>query len=253
MDDFYTICKGLTDPVFIIFILLIVALIFCFIGRRKNSNILILVLGLAVLFLYGASISPVANYLAYSLEKDYFRAPAIKKPLDIIVVLGGGAHDIHALDRTYASETSVARLLHGVEVFNKYGAKYFICAGKGSAKMSEAEVMAQMALALGVPKEKIRIDAKSNNTWEHVVELNKIFTNNDIYIGIVTSGYHMKRSEREFKKYFKNVMPLPASYLYSSATEKNVLKYIPQTTVLNATATSLRERISSIWYEIKGI
>ena len=119
--------------------------------------------------------------------------------------------------------------------------------------MSEGEIMAQMASALGVPKEKIRIDVKSNNTWEHAVELNKMFVNKNIYVGIVTSGYHMKRSEKEFKKYFSNIVPLPASYLYSSPKEKNVLKYIPQIESLNTTATALRDLIGSIWYEIKGI
>jgi uncharacterized SAM-binding protein YcdF (DUF218 family) len=251
MDNFYTICKGFTDPVFIIFFLLIVALILCFMSSKKKNGTLLL--GLAIVLLYGASIYPVANYLAYSLEKDYLHMPAVIKPLDVIVVLGGGAHDIHALNRTFASETSAARLLHGVEMFNKYGAKCFICAGKGTARIPEGEVMAQMALALGVPKEKIRIDAKSDNTWEHAAELNKIFTNKNIHIGIVTSGYHMKRSEREFKKYFSNIVPLPASYLYSSPTEKNVLKYIPQTAALNATATTLREIIGLIWYAVKGV
>jgi uncharacterized SAM-binding protein YcdF (DUF218 family) len=251
MDDLYTICKGFTDPVFLIFILLIAALILCFIGGRKNNGILIL--GLAILLLYGFSIIPVANYLAYSLEKDYFRAPVVKKPIDVIVVLAGGVHDINVLNNTFASEASATRLLHGVEIFNKYGAKYFICAGKGVGKRPEGEVMAKKALALGVPKEKIRIDAKSNNTWEHAVELNKMLPNKNIYMGIVTSGYHMKRAEKEFKKYFNNIVPLPASYSYSSPVERNMLKYIPQTAALNATATTLRELIGSIWYAIKGI
>ena len=252
MEDIYLIFKGFVDPVFVIFSLLVIALILCFIGSRKKSGILIL--GLAILLLYGLSIAPVANYLVYSLEKDYLRAPTpAEKKIDVIVVLGGGAQDINILNRAFPSESTSARLLQGVEIFNKYGAKYFICAGKGAAKTSEAEVMAQLALTLGVPKEKIRIDAKSNNTWEHAVELNKMFVNKNIYVGIVTSGYHMKRSEKEFKKYFSNVVPLPASYSYSSQSERNVLKYIPQTATLNATATTLREFIGSIWYEIKGV
>lgn len=250
MEDVYLVFKSFTDPVFIIFILLIVALILCFTGSKNKNSILIL--GLAILLLYGASNAPVANYFAYSLEKKYFRVPAIKKGLDVIIVLGGGAKDIHTMDNTFATEASAARLLHGVEIFNKYGAKYFICAGNGSGKISEGEVMAQMALALGVPKEKIRIDAKSHNTWEHAVELNKMLADKSLYIGIVTSGYHMKRSEKEFKKYFNKVLPLPASYFYSSLIERNVLKYIPQTEALNVTTIALRELIGSIWYEIKS-
>jgi len=50
VEDLYTICKGLTDPVFIILMLLVVALIVCFISSKKKSGILIL--GLAILLLY---------------------------------------------------------------------------------------------------------------------------------------------------------------------------------------------------------
>ncbi len=253
MESLYAVCKGFTDPVFIIFILLVAALIVCSIGSKKKNGILIL--GLAIFLLYGLSIAPVPNYLAYSLEKDYFNMPEIKKPLDIIIVLGGGAQDIHALNHPIASESSSARLLHGVKIFNKYGARYLICAGKGVAEISEGELMAQMAVDLGVPRNRIRVDSKSNNTWEHAVELNKMFADKNINIGIVTSCYHMKRAEKEFKKYFKNVVPLPASYLYSSSSKpsKNVLRYIPQTGELSATAVALREFIGSAWYKIKSI
>jgi len=251
MENVYLIFKSFADPVFIIFILLIAALILCFAGSKNKNGILIL--GLAIILLYGASISPVPNYLAHNLEKDYLRVPPIKKAVDVIVVLGGGVYDIHTLNNTFPSESTAARLLYAIGIYNKYGAKYFICAGKGASRTSEGEVMAQMALALGVPKEKIRIDAKSNNTWEHAIELNKMFTNKNIYVGVVTSCYHMKRSEKEFKKYFSNVVPLPASYLYSSPTWRNMLNYIPQTASLNATATTLREFIGSVWYDIKGI
>jgi len=86
----------------------------------------------------------------------------------------------------------------------------------GLGKISNAELMAQTAAELGVPRNKIRIEPKSKNTREHAVEFNKLFTNKDFTIGLVTSACHMKRSEREFRKYFNNVLPLPSDYLYSS-------------------------------------
>jgi uncharacterized SAM-binding protein YcdF (DUF218 family) len=253
MEDLYAVCKAFTDPVFIIFILLTFALIFCFLNRRKNNNVPLLFLSAAILLLYGLSIEPVANYLAYSLEKDYFHPPVVKKPVEVIIVLGGGVHDINPLNSSFVSETSAARLLHGVEMLNKYGAKHLICAGKGSAETAEGEVMAREALKIGVPKEKVRIDAQSNNTWEHAVELNKMLADKNIGVGIVTSGYHMKRSEREFKKYFNNVVPLPASYSYTSSTQSYILKYLPQTARLYKTSIMLREFIGSVWYKIKSL
>lgn len=251
MEVFYQICKSFTDPVLIVFVLLLAAFVFCLIDNKKNNGILFL--GLAVLLLYGASIEPTANYLSYSLEKKYFKPPVVNKTLDVIVVLGGGVAEVSPMDQTIAAEASSARLLHGLEIFNKYGAKYLVFAGSGLGKVSEAEVMAQRALTLGVPKEKIKIDAKSGNTREHAIELNKMFADKHLYIGVVTSGYHMRRSEREFKRYFKNVLPLPASYSYSSSSGRRVLKYIPQAETLNATTVTLREFIGSFWYEIRNI
>ena len=105
MENLYAVCKAFTDPVFIIFILLIFALIFCFLNRRKNNNVPLLFLSAAILLLYGLSIEPVANYLAYSLEKDCFHPPVVKTPVEVIIVLGGSVHAINALNYDYLSKT----------------------------------------------------------------------------------------------------------------------------------------------------
>jgi len=63
--------------------------------------------------------------------------------------------------------------------------------------------MAQSAEKLGVPKEKIRMDSRSRNTWEHAIELNKMFKDKNMTLGLVTSAYHLKRSEKEFKVILK--------------------------------------------------
>lgn len=252
MEDFYQICKAFTDPVLIIFILLLASFVFCLMSSSKKNGLLIF--GLSIVLLYGLSTRPASNFLAYQLEKDYLVRPnQTLKNIDAVVVLGGGVNDVQQLNDIYASEASSARLMHAIEIFNKYGARYFVCAGKGSARISEAEVMAQRAVALGVPKEKIKIDAKSNNTFEHAIEFNKMFKGQNISIGVVTSGYHMKRSEKEFKKYFKNVFPFPASYSHASSTNRKVIQYIPQTEALSGTTGSLREFIGLVWYEIRSI
>jgi uncharacterized SAM-binding protein YcdF (DUF218 family) len=80
-----------------------------------------------------------------------------------------------------------------------------------------------------------------------------MFVNKNINIGLVTSAFHMKRSEREFKKYFNNVTPLAADYLYSSPTEDVVIKYIPQTAELYKTSIALREVVGRLWYRLKEL
>ncbi len=114
-------------------------------------------------------------------------------------------------------------------------------------------MMARLAVSLGVPKEKIKIDSRSVNTWQSAAEINKMFDNKDIRIGLVTSAFHMKRSEREFKKYFNNVSPLPAGFLYSSPMGNPVTRYIPQSEALYKTQRAFQEIVARIWYLVKGL
>jgi uncharacterized SAM-binding protein YcdF (DUF218 family) len=108
-----------------------------------------------------------------------------------------------------------------------------------------------LAEKLGIPKEKIRIEANSKNTGENASEVNKLIGNKNVSIGLVTSAFHMKRSEREFKRYFNNVMPLPAHYLYSSPAGNVVIRYLPQSEELYKTSISLKEIIAQLWYRLK--
>ncbi len=250
MEEIYTIFKGFFDPIFIVFILLFISFILFWLNCKKKNGALILLL--SIVFIYGASIAPVANYLCYYLEKDYINNPtAGDKNIDAIVVLGHGTKDIHALKNTFNTEIGSLRLLHAVVVYNKTRAKSFVCSGKADGKVSEAEAMARLAEKLGVPKEKIRIEPNSSNTGENASEVNKMFTKKDINIGLVTSAFHMKRSEREFKKYFNNVLPLPAHYLYSSPERNVVIRYMPRSEELCKTSIALKEIFAQLWYRLK--
>jgi len=250
MEEVYTIFKGFLDPLFIVFVLLVISLFLFFLNCKKKNGALILLL--SIVLIYGASIAPVANYLCYYLEKDYINNPiAPDKKIDAIVVLGGGTKNINAIKNTFNTGIESLRLLHAVVVYNKTGAKYFVCSGKGSGRASEAEAMARLAEKLGVPKEKIRVEPNSKNTGENASELNKMFVNKNMSIGLVTSAFHMKRSEYEFKKYFNNMLPLPAHYLYSSPGRDVVVRYMPQSEELYKTSVAIKEIVAQLWYRLK--
>jgi uncharacterized SAM-binding protein YcdF (DUF218 family) len=251
MNEVYAVFKGFIDPVFILFVLLIASFIIYFRAFKKKSDTLILLL--CLIFIYAASIAPMANYLCYYLEKDYISNSGAggKNNIDAIVVLGSGTKEINALKDTLNTGIESLRILHAVAVYRKTGAQYFVCSGKGDGKASEAEVMANLAEELGVPKEKIRIEPNSKNTSDNARELNKMFGNKKISIGLVTSAFHMKRSEREFKKYFDNVTPLPAHYLYSSPGGSVVIRYMPQSEELYKTSLAIKEIIGQFWYKLR--
>ncbi|MRR18084.1 MAG: YdcF family protein [Deltaproteobacteria bacterium] len=253
MEQIYDVLKSFVDPVFIIFFVLLVScLIGLATGKKKGGPLLMV---FALILLYGFSIETVSHYLSYRLEKDYIRHdPAEEKtPLDVIVVLGGGTYDIRALKKTFPGESTTVRLIHGVQMYREHGAKYLVCSGKGEGGASVAALMAGMAETFGVPGERIRIEAKSRNTYEHAVEFNKMFTNKDIKIGLVTSAFHMKRSETEFRKYFKKVVPLPSGYLYASPAGTPAVRYIPQSQWLLNNTLIFREYAGRLWYKIKDV
>ena len=175
---------------------------------------------------------------------------AQEKP-DALVVLGNGTKEIKSIQETFSSDFGTLRLVHAATVYHQAGARYFVCAGKGEGDVSEAQAMAKLAESLGVPKDKIRIEAKSENTAENALEVKKILGDKKMHIGLVTSAFHMKRSEEEFKKYFDHVTPLPAHYLYASPAKNLVICYMPQAAELTKTSTVVRELIAQLWYRIR--
>ena len=252
MDYVYMVFKGFVDPVFIVIILLLIAFFIGLIGDKKKSGVLVLFL--SIVLLYGASIFPVANSLCYYLEKDYIKSQSdSRQNIDVLVVLGGGAQDINSLNKTFPNEVTITRLLAAIDVYNKNGANHFVCMGKGSGKIPEADLMVQLAQKLGVPKEKIIAESKSINTWASAVELNHMFANKNISIGLVTSASHLNRSQKEFKKYFNNVVPFPSNYYYESSAENIFVKYAPQTDSLSKTSLALKEIAGYLWYSMKSL
>lgn len=250
MAVLYALIKTLLDP--IAFLLILIAIGFAVSFKNSRKHTVRIAITAAFLFFYIISISPASNALYYFLEKDYLlRNNDNVDKLDIVVVLGGGVLDNKYLHETLPSSQTASRLLYAIQVFKKYGARYLVCSGEGAGKSSEAEIMRRVSIQLGIPDENIKIDPMSKNTWEHAREINDMFQDKNIRIGLVTSAYHMKRSEREFRKYFSNVIPLPSDYLYSSS-EISLLSFIPRSGNLYKFSTALHEIIGILWYRIKG-
>jgi uncharacterized SAM-binding protein YcdF (DUF218 family) len=251
MHEIYTVMKAMMDPLFIVFVLLCFS--FAVFVRSVKSKADSLVLFLGIVLLYAAGIAPVSNYLCYSLEKGYMNEHEPKDgTVDAVVVLGHGTHEVHPLKRTLNSDVGCLRVLRAVEVYRQSGEPILVFCGRGEGDVSEAQAMAVLAQNLGVAREKIKMEAGSENTAENAREASKIIGGKNIRLGLVTSAFHMKRSEREFKKYFKNVVPLPAHYLYASPGKTPVVRYMPQSRELYKTALAVREIIALGWYAVKS-
>lgn len=83
---------------------------------------------------------------------------------------------------------------------------------------------------------------------EHAKKLNKLFVDKYFKIGLITSGYHMKRSYRVFSKYFKNIVPFPSDYY--SKPSLSISTFIPSSINLYRSSIAIRELVGNLWYRI---
>ena len=249
METLYSFSKCLLDPIVLVVALLAAGALAALI--RKQFRVALFFLSIFSI-LYGMSIAPVANGLCLCLEKDYILGshPETGR-LNVVVVLGGGIVETGETGETLLSERSASRLLRAVQVFRESGAAHLLCAGKGVGRQTEAEVMARAAERLGVPREKLLEDSLSENTRGHAIEMDHRFSDKNLRIGLVTSAYHLKRSESEFRKYFPDVSLFSSDFLYSYPKGPMLFSFVPNTNSLFKSALALQEMTGLLWYRLK--
>jgi uncharacterized SAM-binding protein YcdF (DUF218 family) len=241
----YNMLKAFLDPIAITFFIFFIAAVLVFAKKTRYAKVLFVV---AIVFLYLFSIAPVANGLSYLLEKDYFKNSFNSvSDLDLVVVLAGGCSGNKHAEEEYLLPQTSSRLLYAMQVLKKSNASKLICSG-ASGKFVESEIMAKAATRAGIDAKSIEMDARSSNTREHAYLMSKQY-DTDLKIGLVTSAYHMKRSEDEFKKYFNDIAVLPSEYLHASP-KISIYTFLPRTTSLNKSFLAAREIVGICWYKL---
>lgn len=137
------------------------------------------------------------KFLSDELAKILWRYNSLNQPLkksDVILVLG--SHDIRVAQR-------------GAELFLEGYAPLIIFSGnvgrltKGVWGEPEAEIFAREAIKIGVPKDKILIEDKSNNTGENIRFTEKLLEGRGIQANsfiLVQKPYMQRRAYATFKK-----------------------------------------------------
>lgn len=250
--------KSISTPIVWILAFLIFGLILTReLRKRPRLNVGWYFLSFATCILYLLSITPASTILVYSLECQY-QPPSqeVLEAVDIVVVLGGGVMLSGGFRRCpEASGATYSRIFNGIKIFRQSGAKVLVLSGAGGQRDGEtnADVMKDIAIALGIFENKIIIEGESRNTMEHAIELVKLFPLEErMRIGLATSALHMPRTMQAFRKKFsKNtIVPIPAGYIYSP------LKYsfknlIPHSGAFSTSSYAIHEWIGMLWYRAR--
>lgn len=172
------------------------------------------------LFLAGASLflvfllTPLAETLVASLERPYPQMRHMDPGARIrtIVVLAGSGDDHPLLPVTSRISTeTIARMSEGIRLYRQRpGVKLLLSGGvMRSGERPIAELMADFAAAMGVPREDIVVEGTSRTTYENLVETKKT-VGTDPFV-LVTSAYHLRRAMGMARKLEMNALPAPAA------------------------------------------
>ena len=127
------------------------------------------------------------------------------------VILGFGSHDLHVAKRC-------------AELFLKgYGDKIIFTGGFGRItknlwNMTEAEKFAEIAIDMGVPKDKIIIENKASNTGENISKTKEILNSLNLHPSsflIVDKPYRERRTFATLKKQWPEINFIVTSPQYS--------------------------------------
>jgi len=121
----------------------------------------------------------------------------------------------------------------------------------------EGEILAQRAVRLGVPKDKILVTGKAQNTQEEATAVSQL-CGRGLVVGrkpriiLVTSAFHMRRAEMLFRKSGFEVTPFPVDFQTSKNSGITPLSFLPSAQALARSETAIREMIGLAYYWVIG-
>ncbi len=219
--------------------------------RRKRAG-RVLAIGSLVLF-YFLSTDFGVNTLMLPLEGRYppMKQPRFRSPY--IVVLTGGVTDLShiGLDVT-VSDSSLRRLVKGIEIMNvSEDAILVIAGGRGSAGgpgIPEALALQRTAKALGISERRTILEMGSRDTWENVMNLKPLLKDTSRPVVLVTSAFHMPRAVWCFRKLGIEVIPAPTDYRTSPL---RIYSFVPSARALRDSSAAIGEYLSFGWYLLR--
>ncbi|QNT69217.1 YdcF family protein [Defluviicoccus vanus] len=116
---------------------------------------------------------------------------------DAVIVLGAAV-----LAPGVASDALRRRIDHGLAVYFARHARYLVVSGGiVAAPPAEATLMREIALAAGVPNERIIVEDQSRNTFENAVYVGRILRRDGLRRAVlVTDAFHLPRALYCFRR-----------------------------------------------------
>ena len=241
--------------------ILLVGLFLLWFTKKQKSGRIVITVGTVLLLLL--SYDRVSDDFLRGLERSYrpfslattdkLQARSHETPVKWIVVLGGG----HSADpniplSSQLDHSTMVRMVEGVLLYRQNpGSKLIVSGGLVDSSVSDAEVMSNVALAMGVSHQDIILEDQSRDT-EDEAQLLRPVVQNDTFI-LVTSASHMFRSMRLFESYGMHPLPAPTDYLVRDTDTFNPDSAFPEPGALAKATRAVYEYLGLAWLKLRGV
>ena len=250
------------SPVGLITIFFVTGFLLCVIrrGSRAGQRLVACGAGLFLLFLC----TPIAEALYGKLESPYLSMMNQNVSARHIVVLAEYGHDFPFLSVTNKlSVETISRMAEGIRLYRALPEARLILSGGVLSDQARpiADLMADFAIAMGVPDEDIVVETKSTTTYENLFEVHKIIGSEPFVL--VTSSGHMRRAEAVARKLDMRALPAPVGiwalryHPHQMSWMQWVLRVLldigyPKGDRLSYLQSAYHEYLGYIWYRMLG-
>ncbi|MDA0147190.1 envelope biogenesis factor ElyC [Vibrio sp. LaRot3] len=217
--------------------------------RKQKTGCFVVLFSFIGIFLI--SFQPVASRLLAPIERQYTGFLPVDKSIDYVMVLGSG----HVVDdqippTSELSRTALMRLAEGIRILRIYpGSKLILSGYSGGSEVSNARMMAKVALALGVSKSDIILLETAKDTWEEARQAAAFVQRKELVL--VTSASHMQRALNEFHAAGMQPYPAPTNYLAQNEIHQFWSKYTPKAIYLEQTERYWHETLGTAWQSLR--
>jgi uncharacterized SAM-binding protein YcdF (DUF218 family) len=213
----------------------------------------------ALVLLWLSSMSLVSDALMRAAEGWQVRAPVASAPqADAIVVLSGMLRIVPGRPPTAEWSDAVDRIDAGVALARADKAPLLVFTSEwfpwNAGGMDKGQWLADRAADLGAARERIVVTGKVSNTAEEAKAVAGLLAarggpHASKSVILVTSAFHMRRSELLFARVGLSVTPFPVDFR-TSAAPRSFVDLLPGAASLSNTETALREFYGYLYYRL---
>lgn len=197
---------------------------------------------------YGVfGLGPVAYALLAPLERAHppLTDLSVLRDVDTIVVLTGYASrnaEMPPTDQLNASSTY--RLIHAIWMITKQQKPKMLISGSAES----AAVMRDVAIALGVPSERVLLDHDATDTGDSAEQMQRRMHGKRC--ALVTSAGHMPRAMGAFR--LQGVECIPAPIEFYTTYPLDFFDFFPNPRNLTLSDLAVHEHLALAWYRLQG-